>query len=530
MTCMRNLWPSFKSQSNSEIIIQEIECDDEVECDDDEAYEEISKELSHFEEKSKPNLNDTEAVNLGDQDNIRETKITVHLEPQLKEEIIKVLFEYKDVFAWSYDDIPGLSTDLVIHKLPTDPALPPVKQKLRKFKTDISVKIKEEITKQFDAKVIRVKRYPAWLANVVLVPKKDCKTRVCVDYRDLNKASPKDNFPLPNIHILIVNCAKHEIGSFVDCYAGYHQILMDEEDAEKTTFITPWGMYCYRVMPFGLKNAGATYMRLTTICEPIFKLLKKDAAVKWTDKCQEAFDKIKGYLSNPPVLVLPEPGRPLILYLTVLDNSFGCVLGQHDVTSRKEQAIYYLSKKFTSYETAMKAHVLADHLVENPVDNDYEPLKTYFPDEEVMHIDELEQVEKPRWRLFFDGDANMKGVGIGAVLISETGQHYPVTAQLRFYCTNNMAEYEACILGLRLAVDMGFQEVLVMGDSDLLLSLIDEKRLSSVCHGQLYQQRMARAYNKKVRPRKFEVGQLNKIKVWVKESSDGNSEAIKYDN
>ncbi|XP_070029378.1 uncharacterized protein [Nicotiana sylvestris] len=74
----------------------------------------------------------------------------------------------------------------------------------------------------------------------------------------------------------------------------------------------------------------------------------------------------------------------------------------------------------------MKAQALADHLPENPVDNDYEPLKTYFPDEEVMHIDELEQVEKPRWRLFFDGAADIKGVGIRAVLISETEfKHVP---------------------------------------------------------------------------------------------------------
>ncbi|XP_070019873.1 uncharacterized protein [Nicotiana sylvestris] len=81
-----------------------------------------------------------------------------------------------------------------------------------------------------------------------------------------------------------------------------------------------------------------------------FILLKKDIAVKWTDEFQEAFDKIEEYLSNPPVLVPPEPGRPLIIYLRVLDNSFGCVLGQHDITGRKEQAIYYLSKKFTSYD------------------------------------------------------------------------------------------------------------------------------------------------------------------------------------
>lgn len=138
--------------------------------------------MIQFEEKPKQNLNETETVNLGSLDNIRETKISVHLEPQLREEIIEVLFEYKHVFAWSYDDMTGLSTDLVVRKLPTDLACSPVKQKLRKFKTGMSVKIKEEVTKQFEAKVIRVTRYSTWLANFVHVPKKDGKTRVCVDY------------------------------------------------------------------------------------------------------------------------------------------------------------------------------------------------------------------------------------------------------------------------------------------------------------------------------------------------------------
>lgn len=122
----------------------------------------------------------------------------------------------------------------------------------------------------------------------------------------------------------------------------------------------------------------------------------------------------------------------------------------------------------------MKAQALAGHLAKNSVDEEYEPLRTYFPDEEVMHIDEVDQVEKPGWKLFFDGVANMKGVGIGVVLISETGYHYPVMAQLRFYCTNNMAEYEACILELRLAVDMRVHEVLVLGDSDLLYTRFKE--------------------------------------------------------
>ncbi|XP_070017586.1 uncharacterized protein [Nicotiana sylvestris] len=120
----------------------------------------------------------------------------------------------------------------------------------------------------------------------------------------------------------------------------------------------------------------------------------------------------------------------------------------------------------------MKAQALADHLAENPVDEEYEPLRTYFPDEEVMHTGELELPDEPSWNLFFDGAANAKGVGIGAILISEIGRHYPVTAQLRFYCTNNIAEYEACILGLRLDANMDVQDVLVLGDSDLLVHQI----------------------------------------------------------
>ena len=101
--------------------------------------------------------------------------------------------------------------------------------------------------------------YPTWLANAVPVPKKDGRVRVCVDYRDLNKASPKDDFPLPHIDVLVDSAAKAAMYSFMDGFSGYNQILMDITDKIKTTFITEWEVYCYRVMPFGLKNAGATY-------------------------------------------------------------------------------------------------------------------------------------------------------------------------------------------------------------------------------------------------------------------------------
>ena len=104
-------------------------------------------------------------------------------------------------------------------------------------------------------------RYPEWVANIVPVPKKDGKVRMCVDYRDLNRASPKDNFPLLHIDILVDNMASFALFSFMDGFSGYNQIKMAPEDVEKMTFVTLWGMFCYKVMSFGLKNAGATYQR-----------------------------------------------------------------------------------------------------------------------------------------------------------------------------------------------------------------------------------------------------------------------------
>ena len=90
---------------------------------------------------------------------------------------------------------------------------------------------------------------------------------------------------------------------------------------------------------------------MTVKCDPIFKLLKKHDSGEWTGECQIAFDKVKDYLSTPPILVPPIPKKPLILYLTIYEKSMGCVLGQHDETGKKEHAIYYLSKKFTDYES-----------------------------------------------------------------------------------------------------------------------------------------------------------------------------------
>jgi len=97
---------------------------------------------------------------------------------------------------------------------------------------------------------------------VVLVKKTTGKWRMCVDFTDLNKACPKDSFPLPRIDLLVDSTSGHELLTFMDAFSGYNQIHMDEIDQGKTSFITDRGLYCYKMMPFGLKNAGATYQRL----------------------------------------------------------------------------------------------------------------------------------------------------------------------------------------------------------------------------------------------------------------------------
>ncbi|XP_070017302.1 uncharacterized protein [Nicotiana sylvestris] len=244
----------------------------------------------------------------------------------------------------------GLSTSIVAHKLPINPTFPSVKQKLRKIKPDMSLKIKEEVTKKVKAKVLRVVEYTTWLSNIVPLPKKDGK-----------------------------------------------------------------GMYCYNMILFGLKNAGATYMRsMTTIFHDMIHkeidvyvdevIIKSKKATDHIEDLRKFFNRLRRYN----------------LKLNPAKCSFGVPAG-----------------KLLGFIVSFAGEDIAE-----PYDG---------------------------WRMFFDGASNFKRVGIGAILVSESGQHYPVSAKLRFPCTNNMAEYESCILGLKMTVDINIQELLVIGDSDLLI-------------------------------------------------------------
>ena len=118
--------------------------------------------------------------------------------------------------------------------------------------------------------------------------KKDENVRMCVDFRDLNKASPKDDFPMPHIDILVDNIVGHALLSFMDGFSGYNQIKMAPKDMEKTSFIIPWGTYCYKVKPFGLRNASATYQRATTTL--LHDLIHKEVEVYVDDMIVKSKD------------------------------------------------------------------------------------------------------------------------------------------------------------------------------------------------------------------------------------------------
>ena len=184
------------------------------------------------------------------------------LAEDLRNSLTNFLRQNKDVFAWKQAGMGGIDPTVITHRLNVSPSFKPVKQKRRSFAPKRQKVINEEVGKLLQARAIREVEYPEWLANVVLVKKANGKWRICIDFTDVNRTCPKDSFPLSRINLIVDATAGHELLSFMDAFSGYNQISMDPNDQEKTLFVIGQGTYCYRVMPFGLKNAGATYQRL----------------------------------------------------------------------------------------------------------------------------------------------------------------------------------------------------------------------------------------------------------------------------
>ncbi|GKU96885.1 hypothetical protein SLEP1_g10067 [Rubroshorea leprosula] len=177
-------------------------------------------------------VEDVEEVHIDDNDPSRKLQIGTKLNPEERAELIAFLRANKDVFAWTSADMPGIPTSVSQHKLSTD-------------------------NQRVD--------YCEWVANPVLVKKANGKWRMCINYTNLNDACPKDCYPMPNIDKLVEAASGNERLSLLDAYSGYHQVPMALEDEDKTSFYAGDEIYCYVMMPFGLKNAGATYQKMVTI-------------------------------------------------------------------------------------------------------------------------------------------------------------------------------------------------------------------------------------------------------------------------
>ena len=149
----------------------------------------------------------------------------------------------------------GIDPTVITHRLNVSPSFKPIKQKRRSFSPERQKAINEEVDKLLQANAIREVEYPEWLANVILVKKANDKWRLCIDFIYINRACPKDSFPLPWIDLIVDDMVGHELLSYMDTFSVYNQISMDPNDQEKTSFVTGQGTYCYRMMSFGLKNA-----------------------------------------------------------------------------------------------------------------------------------------------------------------------------------------------------------------------------------------------------------------------------------
>uniref|UniRef100_A0A2N9GPK1 Uncharacterized protein n=1 Tax=Fagus sylvatica TaxID=28930 RepID=A0A2N9GPK1_FAGSY len=482
----------------------------------------------------------------------RTTKIGADLPPKIRESLVQFLKENKDVFAWSHEDMPGINPSIISHKLNVDPSLRPIKQKRRVFAPERNNAIMEEVDKLLAANFIREVFYPDWLANVVMVKKNTGKWRMCVDFTDLNKACPKDSFPLPRIDQLVDSTAGHKLLTFMDAFSGYNQIVMDEGDQEKTSFITSRGLFCYKVMPFGLKNAGATYQRLmnrmfhdqigrnvevyvddmlvkskeedghlddlretfqtlrkyqmklnpskcafgvysgkflgfmvsqrgieanpdkikailemqppknikevqrltgriaalnrfmsrsTDKCLPFFKTLKK--AFEWTDECQQAFEELKRYLTEPPLLSPSKQGEELYLYLAVSPTAVSSALIREE--ERRQLPVYYTSRALRGAEERYPPmEKLAFALVTAA-----RKLRPYFQAHTIVLL-----TNHPLRKA-------MKQTRCSWTT-------YPV-----YPTTNNEAEYEALLLGLNTARILGATELDVHSDSQLVVGQVN---------------------------------------------------------
>jgi ribonuclease HI len=181
--------------------------------------------------------------------NPRLVKISRKLSQKQRRAYVELMKQYSDIFAWSYEYLKVFDTKIIQHKIPLKPGSKPVKKKSRQFNPLLLPIIEKELKRLLEAKIIVPLRYSEWVANLVPVRKKNREIRLCVDFRNLNRCSLKDNYPLPKMDHILQRVVGAKRISMLDGYSGYNQISVVEEDKKKTTFTTPGALLCMKRCP-----------------------------------------------------------------------------------------------------------------------------------------------------------------------------------------------------------------------------------------------------------------------------------------
>nr|CAE04489.2 OSJNBa0094O15.8 [Oryza sativa Japonica Group] len=325
----------------------------------------------------------------------------------------------------------GLSRSIVEHRLPIKPGYKPYQQPPRRCKADMYDAIKAEVTRLYDAGFIRPCRYAEWISNIVPVIKKNGKLRVCIDFQDLNKATPKDEYPMPIADQLVDAASGNKIISFMDGNVGYNQIFMVEEDIHNTAFRCPGAISLYEwvVMTFGLKSAGATYQRaMNYIFHDLIGLLVEvyidDVVVKSKEVDDHVADLRKVF----------ERTRKYGLKMNPTKCDFGVSAWQFLGFLVHERGIEVTQRSVNA-------------------------IKKILPPEDKKQLQKL-----------------IGKIGVHSWLWYRLGYNFPLGASFEFaytikpYATNNQAEYEVVLKGLQLLREVEADAVEIMGDSLLVIS------------------------------------------------------------
>jgi hypothetical protein len=184
------------------------------------------------------------------------------LDAHQQKQLVSILKEKLGAFTREYTDMKGIHPNTCIHHIYTEGEVTPVRQHQRRMNPTLKYIVKEEIQNLLNVRCIYPISDSKWVSLLVVVPKKlTGKWRICVDFWELNKATLNDYFPLPFIDQVLDTLSGKKYFSLLDGYSGYNQIIIENEDQDKATFTCPWGTYAYRVFPFGLCNAPATFQR-----------------------------------------------------------------------------------------------------------------------------------------------------------------------------------------------------------------------------------------------------------------------------